>query len=161
VPFFEGASGKVYYRHWAAPEPVAALAFLHGYGEHTGLYHRYAAELRAHGVELWALDQVGHGLSEGERGDIDSLDALVENASRLVSLVEQQRPGLPVVLAGHSLGSSVTAVLASTEPQRFAGLVVSGALLSPAAWLLEAGYAGTELDLELDELSADPFTGTA
>lgn len=157
MPFFEGVSGQVYYRQWPCEAPVAVLAFLHGFGEHTGLYHRYAAELGVHGVELWALDEIGHGLSEGERGNVGSVDALVENARRLVSLAERNRPGLPVVLAGHSLGSAAAAVLATAEPGRFAGLVVSGALLSPAAWLLEPSTAGTDLDLDPASLSADPF----
>ncbi|TGQ49523.1 lysophospholipase, partial [Mesorhizobium sp. M1C.F.Ca.ET.210.01.1.1] len=45
MPRFEGASGQVYYRHWAPLKPTAQIVFLHGYGEHSGLYHRFANSL--------------------------------------------------------------------------------------------------------------------
>jgi hypothetical protein len=56
MPFFDGQAGRVYHRHWAAAQPRAALVFLHGFGEHTGLYHRYGAALNARDIDLWALD---------------------------------------------------------------------------------------------------------
>ena len=40
-----------------AAEPRAAVIFLHGFGEHTGLYHRYGFALNAAGIDLWAVDQ--------------------------------------------------------------------------------------------------------
>ncbi len=40
MPFLQTDPARVYYRHWPAPEPRAAMVFLHGFGEHTGLYHR-------------------------------------------------------------------------------------------------------------------------
>ena len=66
--------GRAYYRHWAAAEPRAVVIFLHGFGEHTGLYHRYGFALNAAGIDLWAVDQFGHGLSPGERGDFGSIE---------------------------------------------------------------------------------------
>ena len=57
--------GRAYYRHWAAATPRAGVIFLHGFGEHTGLYHRYGFTLNAAGIDLWAVDQFGHGLSPG------------------------------------------------------------------------------------------------
>ena len=66
---FRHRHGRAYYRHWAAAEPRAAVVFLHGFGEHTGLYHRYGFALNAAGIDLWAVDQFGHGLSPGDRGD--------------------------------------------------------------------------------------------
>ena len=46
-------------------EPRAVVVFLHGFGEHTGVYHRYGFALNAAGIDLWAVDQFGHGLSPG------------------------------------------------------------------------------------------------
>lgn len=45
--------GPVYYRHWACPQPRAAVIFLHGFGEHTGLYHRYGFALNDAGIDVW------------------------------------------------------------------------------------------------------------
>ncbi|WP_368655893.1 alpha/beta hydrolase [Rhodococcus sp. 1168] len=52
MPFFDGVSGPIYYRHWAAEAPRVSVVFLHGYGEHSGLYHRLADSLSSDGVEF-------------------------------------------------------------------------------------------------------------
>lgn len=161
MPFFDGAAGRVYYRHWSTSttdQPRAAVIFLHGFGEHTGLYHRYAAELGAHGIDVWALDEIGHGLSAGERGQFDSFASLLANAQTLTDLVRAESPDAPLVVAGHSVGSLVAVLAALNHPTTYAGAVVSGAPLSPLAWLTAAAEGGADsLDLDPTELSADPF----
>ena len=158
MPFFEGATGRVYYRHWSNPAPRAALVFLHGFGEHSGLYHRYGAELGAHGIDLWALDEIGHGLTVGERGHFGSFSDLVVNAESLTALAREASPELPFVVGGHSLGSLVAVLAALDHPSAYAGVVVSGAPLSPLPWLAEVvDSPDTSLDLEPAALSADPF----
>lgn len=100
---------------------TAAIVFLHGFGEHSGLYHRLGNTLNRTGIELWALDEIGHGLTEGDRAVIRSIDDLVENGRRLTALAEAVQPGTPVWLAGHSLGSAAAAVSAARDPGRYAG----------------------------------------
>lgn len=157
MPTFDGAVGRVYYKAWRVPEPrAAAVVFLHGFGEHSGLYHRLGNTLNWARIELWALDEIGHGLTEGERAVIRSVDDLVENGRRLTALAEAVTPETPVWLAGHSLGAAVAAVSAVREPGRYAGLILSGAPLSPLDWVLGLS-AGDELDLDPADLSNDPF----
>lgn len=57
MPFLDDDGRRAYYRHWAAENPTAAVVFLHGFGEHTGVYHRYAFALNARGIDVWAVDQ--------------------------------------------------------------------------------------------------------
>jgi alpha-beta hydrolase superfamily lysophospholipase len=48
MPMFDGAAGRVYYKAWRVPGPrSAAVVFLHGFGEHAGLYHRLGNALNA------------------------------------------------------------------------------------------------------------------
>jgi alpha-beta hydrolase superfamily lysophospholipase len=160
MPTFDGATGRVYYKAWRVPGPrIAAVVFLHGFGEHSGLYHRLGNTLNAAGIELWALDEIGHGLTVGERAVIASVDDLVENGRRLTALAEQAQPDAPVWLAGHSLGAAAAAVSALRDPARYAGLIVSGAPLSPLDWVagLDDPDADGGLDLDPAGLSADPF----
>jgi alpha-beta hydrolase superfamily lysophospholipase len=159
MPTFDGATGRVYYKAWRVPAPrTAAVVFLHGFGEHSGLYHRYGNTLNRAGIELWALDEIGHGLTEGERAVIRSIDDLVENGRRLTALAEAVQPGIPVWLAGHSLGAAAAAVSATRDPGRYAGLILSGAALSPLDWVTALGEDdGAELALEPSDLSSDPF----
>ncbi|MGB3769933.1 MAG: alpha/beta fold hydrolase [Rhodococcus sp. (in: high G+C Gram-positive bacteria)] len=120
MPFFEGSRGRVHYRRWPAADPRVTLVFLHGRGQHTGQYHRFGAAMAAHGITTWALDHVGHGLSEGEIADgLPYLDALAENAGHLVDLA-----GGEVSVMGHSLGSATAVrLLASGASARSVVLV--------------------------------------
>jgi alpha-beta hydrolase superfamily lysophospholipase len=157
MPTFGGVTGPVYYKAWRVPAPSAgAVVFLHGFGEHSGLYHRLGHALNNAAIELWALDEIGHGLTEGNRAVIRSIDDLVENGRRLAALAEAVQPGRPVWLAGHSLGAAAAAVAAAREPSRYAGLILSGAALSPLDWVLALGDDDAA-ELDLADLSSDPF----
>lgn len=159
MPYFDGVVGQVYFKAWRVPSPRAVVVFLHGFGEHSGLYHRFANALNGSDIEVWALDEVGHGLSDGDRAVIASIDDLVENGRQLVALAEAANPGRPIVLAGHSLGAVAAAVSASRDPSRLEGLILSGAPLSSLGWVLSLVADDPEggLDLDPTDLSLDPF----
>ncbi|CAA0080728.1 Monoacylglycerol lipase [Mycolicibacterium vanbaalenii] len=154
MPFIEHERGRAYYRHWAAAEPTAAVVFLHGFGEHTGLYHRYGFALNAAGIDLWAVDQFGHGLSPGGRGDFGSIEDSSALADSLTDLAEEQQPGIPVLAQGHSFGAIVTLFRLLDLKDRYRGAIVSGAPVVPVPELLDAD---TSFELEPGLLSADPF----
>jgi alpha-beta hydrolase superfamily lysophospholipase len=158
MPFFEGVTGPVYFRHWRVSNCDAVVAFLHGYGEHSGLYHRLGHELNRANVDLVALDQIGHGLSTGERAVIDSFDDLVENGQRLTDLAAATAPGAPVFVMGHSLGAITAALTVMEHPDRYAGAILTGSLLSPVPWVLDLVAAGDDatFELELADLSSEP-----
>jgi len=67
MPYFDGAKGRVYFKRWCSGHKDAVIVFLYSYGEHSGFYHRLDNVLNHANIELFALDQIGHGLSEGER----------------------------------------------------------------------------------------------
>lgn len=154
MPYLDHQRGPVYYRHWAAMDPRAAVIFLHGFGEHTGLYHRYGFALNAAGIDLWAVDQLGHGLSPGERGMLGTLEDSSALADALTDLVERQQPGLPLVAQGHSYGAVVTLFQLLAHPSKYRAGVISGAPLVPVAELVDLN---TVINLDVRGLSADPF----
>lgn len=154
MPFLESRDTRAYYRHWAASDPRAAIVFLHGFGEHTGLYHRYGFTLNAAGIDLWAVDQRGHGLSPGPRGNFGTLADSSALGEELTAIVERERPGLPLVAAGHSFGAVVTLLRILEQPDRYRAAVVSGAPVIPVPELLDTD---SEFDLDPGWLSGDPF----
>ncbi len=154
MPFIDHPKGRAYYRHWAAEDPRAGVIFLHGFGEHTGLYHRYGFALNAAGIDLWAVDQFGHGLSPGSRGDVGTIGDSSELADALTEMAENHRPGLPLIAQGHSFGSVVTLFRLLNQPDRYRAGMISGAPLVPIPELLDND---TSLAFEPDWLSADPF----
>ncbi|TQF65631.1 lysophospholipase [Rhodococcus spelaei] len=123
----------MHYRHWSCPDPVAGLVFLHGMGQHAGHYHRFARALGAGGIEMWALDHVGHGLSEGGPGDPGPVADLAANALQLAAIAESERPGLPLAIMGHSLGAATTIAALAMQPDRFAAVVLCGLPRAAAA----------------------------
>lgn len=141
VPFFAGVSGQVFFQHrriehsrgdGGRGRPDAEVVLLHGLGQHSGDYHGFSRLLGTYGIETWALDHVGHGMTEGALGETGLLDDLVENARRLTSMVSERiGGGQPPVLVGHSLGAVVAAEVAMRDPGLCAGLVLSGVPFVP------------------------------
>jgi alpha-beta hydrolase superfamily lysophospholipase len=158
MPFFDGVDGAVYYKAWRAADPRASLVLLHGFGEHSGMYHRLGNRLTAENIDLWALDEIGHGLTYGERGDAGSLDALVEHGARLLDLAAGDGARRPIFLIGHSLGTSVAATLVATRQPAVSGLILSATAFGPAmaAWCAHTP-ADQELALSIGDCATDPF----
>lgn len=154
MPFIDHDRGPVYYRHWPAATPRAAVIFLHGFGEHTGLYHRYGFALNAAGIDLWAVDQFGHGLSPGARGQFGTLEDSSALAERLTTLAEAANPGIPLAAQGHSYGAVVTLFRLLEQPGRYRAGVISGAPLVPIPEFVDLN---TAMNLDVAGLSADPF----
>src|ERR1035437_9370730 len=100
MPTFGGVTGRVYYKAWRVPVPRAtAVVFLHGFGEHSGLYHRLGYGLNDAGIDLWARGKIATGLTEVDRFIIRSIGDLVQNGRQLGALAEAVQPGRPVWLA--------------------------------------------------------------
>ena len=79
---------------------------VHGHGEHSGRYERFAEGMAAHGMATYAVDLRGHGESPGARGHIDSWSQFVDDFAAFVAHVERQAGG-EVVPLGHSVGGVV------------------------------------------------------
>ncbi len=94
--------------HWEpASEPWAVAELVHGLGEHGGRYETVAKALTDAGIDTWAYDHRGNGGSGGRRGHVDRWTLLHDDLEARLVAVRQTRPGLPLVLYGHSLGGLV------------------------------------------------------
>jgi alpha-beta hydrolase superfamily lysophospholipase len=121
-------------RRWLTPaEPLAAVILTHGLGEHAGRYAKLARWLADRQVAVHAYDLRGHGHSEGIPGHVDAFAELVDDLERVIDVVTEQCPGLPVVPVGHSLGGLITAALLSERDPVVAGAVISGSAFCPSA----------------------------
>lgn len=152
MSYFHGSQGRIHHHVWLPEGEVrSAVLFLHGYAEHLGLYDAFARRLNAEGHAVHAIDEVGHGRSDGERGVIESWDVLVEDARRLAEIVARQHPGVPLVLAGHSGGALAAFLLAARHPDLATAAVLSAGPLLPLEW------ADAEVTGESDEaMELDP-----
>ena len=138
MPWFEGSRGHIHHHAWLPEGDVrSAVVFLHGFGEHLGLYDAFARRLVADGHAVHALDCVGHGRSDGERGEM-LWEAYVPDALSLVRIAAEQHPGAPLTVAGHSGGALAAFLVALRHPGLADALVLSAGPLRPLEWTLAA-----------------------
>ncbi|MGW6117936.1 alpha/beta hydrolase [Nocardia sp. NPDC055165] len=106
-----------------------AVVLLHGLGQQSADYHRFSRFLNRHDIEVFGIDHLGHGLSEGEIQDVPPVDDLAASALELVTLVRSGNPAVPLVIVGHSLGAG-TALIAmqsgSIAAQDISAVVLTG-----------------------------------
>lgn len=124
MPFFEGVTGAVHYRSWTTAHPRLIVVFLHGLGQNSGHYHRFARVMNGRDIDVWAIDHVGHGLTEGELSDASQIEGLADNALQLAAIAQSERDGIPVALMGHSLGAATAIAALDKDSRRFTSAVL-------------------------------------
>ena len=109
----DGASVAVY--TWLPEQaPKAVLHIVHGMAEHACRYDNFAQEACKKGFVVVASDHRGHGKTGAKSGlmgylaDEDGFGRVVDDQKEINAEIQQQYPGLPVVIIGHSFGSFVT-----------------------------------------------------
>lgn len=120
-----------YYHHWSLDRgsPRAALAVVHGFGEHSALYSHLAEFFVGRGYAVTAIDLRGHGRSAGRRGFIRKWEDYREDVHILMDVVAESSPGRPIFLVGHSMGGLIAIEYALHYPERLRGVVAMGAAL--------------------------------
>ena len=96
---------RLAYRAWPVDGAALAFAVIHGLGEHSGRYERFARGMAPYHMSTFALDLRGHGRSEGQRGHVDSWSQWVDDTVAFVEHVEAET-GREVVPLGHSFGGA-------------------------------------------------------
>ena len=92
---------------WPVSGPQAAVALLHGYGEHAGRYDHVARAFNDRGIAVYAVDLRGHGRSPGSRAHVDAFTDYHRDADALVLHVKERHPGVPLFVFAHSMGALV------------------------------------------------------
>ena len=122
VDCFKARDGTILgYRHYPAHQPAVprAAVLVHGSSGSSIAVHALAKALAAVGVETFAPDIRGHGVS-GTRGDLGYLGQLQDDMADFVSEIRKTRPDVPLTLLGHSAGGGfVLRVMASQVGAQF------------------------------------------
>ncbi len=135
---------EIFEQSWQ-PEtkPKAAICLIHGLGEHSSRYQHLAEFYNKKGYFVAACDLRGHGKSGGQRGHYPSLEAAMQEIKDFTEKVENDHPGLPVFLYGHSLGGVlVLNYILRNKNHIFAVIATSPGLATGqkvAAWKLSLG----------------------
>jgi alpha-beta hydrolase superfamily lysophospholipase len=142
---FTDAHGVVvHYYVWAPGKPKAVVQLAHGVGEHALRYELLAQALVAAGYAVYADDHRGHGQTGVEywKGDLSQigklgvggLRATQQNLLDLTRIAQEENPGLPFTMLGHSWGSLMVQNLLNAGPHPWDAVVLTGtALRTPFA----------------------------
>ena len=111
---------RLAYRAWPATGASITFAVVHGLGEHSGRYERFALGMATFGMATYALDLRGHGKSPGARGYVDSWAQWVDDAAGFIAHVQSETNHGEVVPLGHSFGG--VAMLSTVRSGKLKGI---------------------------------------
>jgi alpha-beta hydrolase superfamily lysophospholipase len=154
---------RLFYRAWPRAQATHTFAIVHGLGEHSGRYAKFAEAMAERGMATYAVDLRGHGKSEGQRGHVDSWSQWTEDVASFLEQVESLNSG-DVIPLGHSFGgvAMLSTVLAGKLKRSRRFIVSSPALKLKVAvpqWKLTLGAVTSRLTPRL-ALDNDVDAGT-
>ncbi len=131
---------EIFVHRWLPDGPPRAIVQVaHGMAEHSARYARLAEALTGAGYAVYAEDHRGHGRTAGSLDKAGFFaasggwDTVVEDLRRLHQKAQEEHPGLPVFLLGHSMGSFLSRSYAARHGSDLAGMVLSGTAGDPGA----------------------------
>jgi alpha-beta hydrolase superfamily lysophospholipase len=139
-----GSDGvALFAQKWLPPQSVrGVLVLVHGLKDHSDRYSGLVAKLEDAGFAVYALDLRGHGRSAGARVTVAHFDEYVDDVARLVELAQQEQPGAPVFVFGHSMGGAIVTTYAETRHPKINGVILSAPAIGLDAPAFEAGFIG-------------------
>lgn len=130
--FFNARDGaRLHCRFWAGMDNGLnnrVIVAIPGLGNHSGSFAETSAEWIALGLDVFAVDLRGHGVSDGSRGALADPKILISDLKVLLELVRHRSGRRKVYLLGESLGATLALAAASTEQIQIEGLI----LIAPA-----------------------------
>ena len=137
---------RVYAQSWLPDDQLKGIICLvHGLGEHSGRYARWAELFVKAGYGMLALDLPGHGRTEGRKAYVQSYQVLLDHVDLVLNQAETLFPGVPRILYGHSMGGNITLNHAISRK------VPVKALIASSPWL-RLTLRVTPMDLALAKL---------
>ena len=120
---------RIFHQEWAPADQSgtdAALAIIHGYGEHGGRYAHVGEFFASHGFQTAAMDHRSHGRSEGKDTFFRSIDDCVGDVDLFVRQLKEQAPGLPIFVLAHSMGGLITTRWVEEYQPELNGVLLTG-----------------------------------
>lgn len=144
--YFDSRDGehKLHAVRWipGVERPVCIVQIVHGMSEYIERYDEFARYLADKGILVVGDDHLGHGLSVEPGGlygyfckdDADTV--LVRDEHRLKKITQEQYPGVPYLILGHSMGSFITRNYLMRYGTGIQGAIIVGTGMQSKATLL-------------------------
>ncbi len=97
-----------YREYGSATKTDKVLILLHGSGWHSMQFYPLAKEISERGLALVITpDLRGHGFEVENRGDVDYIGQLEDDAADLIAILKKDFPDAKIILGGHSSGGGL------------------------------------------------------
>jgi alpha-beta hydrolase superfamily lysophospholipase len=117
---------QVFAQSWLPDDQMKGIICLvHGLGEHSGRYARWAELFVQAGYGMLAADLPGHGRTEGRTAYVKSYEALLDMVDLTLLKAEELFPNVPSILYGHSMGGNIAINFAILRDAPFKALIAS------------------------------------
>ncbi len=115
------------------------LQIVHGMIEYVKRYDEFAEFMTTQGFLVVGEDHIGHGYSAPTEKDLgyfipkDASTILVRDVHRLKKIIQEQHPGIPYFILGHSMGSFILRNYLFSYGSGIDGALISGTAIAPKA----------------------------
>lgn len=126
---FEGLNGqKLAALKYCASQPKGVVQIVHGIAEHKERYQEFCEFLVQNGYSAYIHDHRGHGESKtkalGYTAEKNGWQTLVDEIRIFSKLIQNENPGIPFFLFGHSMGSFLVRTYSIQDASQLTGLIV-------------------------------------
>lgn len=122
---------ELFYRSLIPVHPKLIMIFIHGAGQHSGLFMDLGVHCKRHDIAYYALDLRGFGESSGQRGHVQSFSEYLQDLGMFIQYVKQKHPVHPVFLMGHSLGGTIVIRYGEEHPGCVQGVILCAPAIRP------------------------------
>ena len=126
MEFMSYDNKKIWYTVWEAEAPRACIQVMTGLAEMADYYEEFAAVMNKAGYTVALHEFRGHGRSTDEYGEGNLFRNYAREGAQLCDMIRRTHPGLPVVLFGHSLGTTVSQIAIYEKMARWDGVMYTG-----------------------------------
>jgi alpha-beta hydrolase superfamily lysophospholipase len=99
---------RIFAQSWVPDDNLKGMInLIHGLGEHSGRYARWAALFVQAGYGMLVADLPGHGRTEGRKAHVKNYQVLLNQIELTLRKSEDLFPGVPRILYGHSMGGNI------------------------------------------------------
>lgn len=112
-------------------KPVCIVQIVHGMAEYVERYEEFAKFLVQKDILVTGEDHLGHGKSIGDNPPgyfckRDAATVVVRDVHRLKKMIQEEYPGIPYFIFGHSMGSIVSRNYIARYGTGIDGVILSG-----------------------------------
>lgn len=129
---------KIWATRWIPDGEIKCiLQIVHGMAEYVMRYDEAATWFANHGILVVGEDHLGHGRTVGEEGlkgyfcPQDPATVVVRDVHRLKKMTQEQYPGIPYFIWGHSMGSFILRNYMFKYGKGIDGAIVCGTATHP------------------------------